>query len=110
MFKKIIIVFLFVSLPIIIFIYLFTQTDQKTIPSQPIVTTNPCIKSGCSGQLCLSKEDNSNIASTCEWQDSYACYKNAECKLQSNNKCGFTQTSELNNCLHQKPALNKPTN
>lgn len=51
---------------------------------------------GCSSQLCSDEE---GMVSTCEYRQEYACYKTAKCERQSNGKCGWTPTSELNLCL-----------
>ncbi len=62
-------------------------------------TAKTCRPTGCSGQIC-SDED---IASTCEYRSEYACYRNAECKRQSNGSCGWTQSSTLLACLSNPP-------
>jgi hypothetical protein len=55
----------------------------------------PCMKTGCSGQICADHE----VISTCEYSSEYACYKKATCERQANGDCGFTQTPELKSCL-----------
>lgn len=101
--KKIIIPLIFVVITLsIIFVLVFNKTKNNSLSPQ-----NPCIVAGCSGQFCVNQNDEP-IISTCEWTDQYACYKNAECKLQSNNQCGFTPTDELKKCLNQFTQLNKP--
>jgi hypothetical protein len=55
-----------------------------------------CYIGGCSSQLCT---DNPDVASTCEYIESYACYKTATCEQQTNGQCGWTQTSELTACI-----------
>lgn len=54
-----------------------------------------CIITGCSGQICAEEE----VATTCEYQPEYACYKNATCERQANGECGWTLTGELAQCL-----------
>ena len=54
-----------------------------------------CQKTGCSGQIC-SDED---VATTCEYRDEYACYRDAVCERQADGECGWTQTDELSACL-----------
>jgi eight-cysteine-cluster-containing protein len=58
----------------------------------------PCIKTGCSGQVCSDQE----VVTTCEYRSEYDCYKEAECKRQANGECGFTQTRELRACLNRR--------
>jgi len=61
---------------------------------------NPCIKSGCSGQLCTE----SAMMSTCDWRSQYGCYRNAKCEVQADGKCGWTMTDALKACLDQSTA------
>jgi hypothetical protein len=58
----------------------------------------PCIKTGCSSQICSDE----NVISTCEWRAEYACYQTATCERQSDGNCGFTKTPELTACLGRK--------
>lgn len=58
-----------------------------------------CIAGGCSGQLCVDASQG-EVMSTCEWTPAYGCYqKYGTCETQSDNTCGWTQTSELKQCL-----------
>lgn len=58
----------------------------------------PCIKTGCSSQICADH----NVISTCEFRPEYACYQKAACERQSDGNCGFTKTAELTECLARK--------
>lgn len=55
----------------------------------------PCVKTGCSGQICAEE----TMMSTCEYRAEYECYKKATCERQANGNCGFTKTPELTSCL-----------
>ena len=57
----------------------------------------PCIKTGCSRQVCSDEE----VITTCEYRPEYDCYKSARCERQANGACGFTQTRELTTCLNR---------
>lgn len=57
----------------------------------------PCMKTGCSGQVCSDQE----VITTCEYKTEYECYKKATCERQANGDCGFTPTTELNACLRR---------
>jgi hypothetical protein len=57
----------------------------------------PCIKTGCSGQVCSDQE----VVTTCEYRAEYDCYKQAQCERQANGECGFTQTPQLRSCLNR---------
>jgi hypothetical protein len=58
----------------------------------------PCIKTGCSDQVCAAEP----MMTTCEWRAEYACYQKARCERQSDGTCGFTRTAELTSCLAGK--------
>jgi len=79
------------SIPILFF--------TKNNPPPATVNDNPCIKSGCSGQLCVDKNINNIAITTCEWKEIYKCYKLATCEKQSNGKCGFSSNPEFVTCL-----------
>jgi eight-cysteine-cluster-containing protein len=55
----------------------------------------PCVVSGCSGQICAGEP----LFSTCEWRPGYACFANATCAPQRGGVCGWTMTDELRACL-----------
>ncbi len=54
----------------------------------------PCVVSGCSGQICASEP----LFSTCEWRPEYACFGSATCAPQAGG-CGWAMTDELRRCL-----------
>ena len=59
------------------------------------VSQKPCMKTGCSRQICSDEE----VITTCEFKPEYECYKKAACERQKNGECGFTPTPELAACL-----------
>lgn len=61
------------------------------------VSLKPCMKTGCSGQVCSDEE----VITTCEFKPEYECFKRAACERQKNGECGFTQTPELLRCLRR---------
>lgn len=66
------------------------------LPVSPIVS-GECYVGGCSGQVC---SDEPNAISTCEWSESYACYRTARCERQASGECGWTATEDLKHCLN----------
>lgn len=75
-----------------------TCTESNTCgmtcaPEAPVA--KPCVVSGCSGQICAESE----MVSTCEYREEYACYKSAICERNSAGSCGWRQTAELKSCL-----------
>lgn len=62
-------------------------------------TNTACMIAGCSNSLCVSEDKARDLVSTCEYKETYACYKTAKCEQQKNGECGWTQTEELTSCL-----------
>jgi len=78
-------------------VYVRTKSDSgSTGPDRG--SMKPCIKTGCSSQICADH----NVVSTCEFRPEYACYQKATCERQANGNCGFTKTPELTECLARK--------
>lgn len=71
--------------------------DVVQAPAKPNVGKG-CKIGGCSSQLCV-EEDSENTMSTCEWTEAYACYRTATCEKQPSGSCGWTETTELKQCL-----------
>lgn len=67
-------------------------------PIKP-VDKSGCYVGGCSSQVC---SDTEGMATTCEWQEEYACYQKATCERQTDGQCGWSYTPELNSCLLEK--------
>ena len=85
-----------------LFVEEITSTFPTQLPDGGIVS-NGCAVTGCSGQLCVS-EEASDTFTTCEYRAEYACYAEASCEPQTDGKCGWTQTTELKQCLANPPA------
>ncbi|MEZ4268929.1 MAG: Dickkopf N-terminal cysteine-rich domain-containing protein [Myxococcota bacterium] len=55
-----------------------------------------CQATGCSGQICASEP----MASTCEWQPWYACYKLAKCgAFGADGACSWSENPEFIACM-----------
>jgi hypothetical protein len=65
------------------------------LPTNATAALKPCIKTGCSKQICADEE----MMSTCDYRPEFECYKKAACERQADGNCGFTKTTELNSCL-----------
>lgn len=92
--------------------------SSSTTPSQPAPpppaegegggegsapATGECVKSGCSGTVCTTP--GNEMMTTCEMKPEYACYRDAECKVQENGECGWTMDDKLTACLASPPPL-----
>ena len=66
---------------------------------RPAKIGDGCFVIGCSNQICT---DDKELATTCEWYESYACYNNATCERQPDDECGWTKTDEIMSCIREK--------
>jgi hypothetical protein len=57
--------------------------------------TGRCKLSGCAHEVCADE----NVITPCIWRPQFECYKTALCEVQSDGKCGWTTTRELETCL-----------
>lgn len=73
------------------------KTSQFYLRAGKTTAQKPCMKTGCSGQVCSDQE----VITTCEFKAEYECYKKAACERQANGNCGFTPTPELTACLRR---------
>jgi eight-cysteine-cluster-containing protein len=73
-------------------------TEKISIKFKTAEVKDGCRIGGCSGQVC-SDED---VITDCAYREYYACYANAECARQTDGKCGWTMTQELQLCLADK--------
>ncbi len=78
--------------------YIKLLLDNKPTPLPMPVVKSECKVGGCSSQLCFDAREG-DMMSTCEYRDEYACYQSATCERQSTGQCGWTETSELKQCL-----------
>jgi|GEM_PF-3183695 len=66
-----------------------------------VVSGTGCKVSGCNGELCVSADVGG--FSPCVAYPRHNCFKGAECAVQSDGNCGWTQTPELTECLEKTP-------
>ncbi len=78
-------------------------TNDTVLPPGECFTDADCAVAGCSGQLCAPKEEASDIITTCEYKDEYACLKMTNCGCV-NNKCAWAQTQGYSECLESLQA------
>ena len=89
--KKLMILFL-------VFIIGCSNINNATPEDIECSVDSDCAIGGCSGQLCLTKENSQNIITTCEYKEEYGCYKLTSCGCVK-NKCQWQENSDFNNCL-----------
>jgi hypothetical protein len=74
------------------------KVSQFYLRKNSAVALKPCIKTGCSGQVCSDHD----VITTCIYRTEYECYKKATCERQSDGNCGWTKTPELTSCLRSR--------
>jgi hypothetical protein len=65
-------------------------------PDPDCAGSDGCFIGGCSSQVC---SDQPNVITTCEIQGHYACFQDATCERQADGNCGWTEDTELVECL-----------
>lgn len=63
--------------------------------SAPTTDAAPCVRSGCSGEICSDQPR----FSACVFRPEFACYRSATCERGADGQCGFRQTPALTTCL-----------
>ena len=72
-----------------------SQFYLRLAPKKSEAGLKPCIRTGCSSQICSDHD----VITSCDYRPEYECYKKATCERQANGDCGFTKTKELTDCL-----------
>ena len=64
------------------------------------VLEDGCMITGCSGTGCTETEEfqQQPYTTSCEWKSEYACFRTARCERQSDGRCGWTKTLQLQTC------------
>ena len=78
-------------------------TNTREIEKCVEETKNPtCIRSGCSGELCVPEGDpRTELSGICQWKPEYDCYRNAKCSSNELGQCNWEQTKELDKCIEK---------
>jgi len=66
-----------------------------------VMAKGGCVIGGCSSEICAEEA----LGSTCEFLEEYSCYKTATCERQTDGACGWTETSELTQCIDAARAV-----
>lgn len=81
-----------------------TYAEENSQTEGPYVAEGCKLASGCNGPtVCVNKESDENINTTCEASPKYTCYKKniARCEKQTTGNCGWSNTPELQLCFVQ---------
>lgn len=85
---------------------IFVEEIPQQNPSESgNLISNGCAIAGCSGQICVRSDIADSLVTTCEFRAEYACYREASCEPQADGICGWTETSELRQCLANPDAV-----
>lgn len=81
------------------------KRSQAAVGEAP-VTADGCVITGCDGSICTDSVTAQQYQSLmCPNQPANACYNGQVCKIQTTtNKCGWTQSPALAQCLGQAPS------
>ncbi|MBU1704601.1 MAG: eight-cysteine-cluster domain-containing protein, partial [Nanoarchaeota archaeon] len=85
------------------------DTDEDTNKDLECTQDSDCKREGCSGTLCYPV-DAPEIATICNWEPEYACYKDISCGCVE-NKCSWQETTEFQECVSKarsEPMVDSP--
>lgn len=86
-------------------VFLVLLIACEEVPTEPeiiggeCVSDDDCIKGGCSGTICQSK-DAEPIFTTCEYLPEYACYKQINCGC-IDGRCQWDKAEEFDRCVRE---------
>ncbi len=66
-----------------------------------------CVKAGCSGQVCTTKEKARGFVTTCELRPEYLCFGSTSCGCV-NGKCSWRRNPEFESCWIQETSAKLP--
>ncbi len=75
------------------------ECPESEVSEKECMTGDDCIKGGCSGTICQSK-DAEPIFTTCEYLPEYACYKQTNCGCVD-GKCQWDKAGEFDRCVRE---------
>lgn len=91
---------------LILMLLLIVSCEKTPSEPQPIgggdvecVTNDECIKGGCSGTICQSK-NMPPVFTTCEYLPEYDCYKEINCEC-IDGKCEWSKTEKFDKCVRE---------
>jgi hypothetical protein len=108
LFLGIVFIILTIVLVFIVVLMRFNQVNSIDVNNyelaRPANRETKCIIGGCSRQLCVNADGSGEQVSTCEWREEYSCFREnfAKCEVQQNGQCGWTENSELYQCIREK--------
>lgn len=59
-----------------------------------------CLISGCSGTLCVPRDQTPPQYTTCEWRPEYACFAEDDCLCRA-GQCRWAGTEAYDSCVSQ---------
>ncbi len=75
-------------------------SDTKEPAVRECASDSDCMRGGCSGQICGSRERVENLITTCEWMEVYGCYRMTDCGCVD-GKCDWQENKEFNDCMEK---------
>lgn len=83
------------------FVFLvWLSVNQKAEEAKTDNHLSQCVKSGCSGEVCV--EEGDDVTTTCIYLKWYPCLSLTRCERQVSGQCGWTENKTYLNCLKEK--------
>ena len=77
------------------------RPENKTKTDIECTLDSDCERGGCSSQLCLPKDKQTSVLTTCEFRPEYSCISLTNCSC-AENKCKWEDNKEYVDCLEEK--------
>ncbi len=72
---------------------------SDNIAEKECIKDSDCATAGCSGEICTTKEEASEIVTTCIYKPEFDCLKKTSCKC-INGKCQWEPNEDYIECLN----------
>lgn len=76
------------------------ETPPEPPQAAQCSTDSECATGGCSGQVCTTANEASDIITTCEYREEYGCLKLTSCGCVE-GRCAWRENSEYSKCLDE---------
>lgn len=77
------------------------EEKGRLLPPTANRVDTKCITGGCNNEICQGADEEER-ASICIYKAEFECYRGLRCEVQSDGKCGWSQTEEFLSCLEEK--------
>ena len=86
--------YIFVLILLVLTIFCFLNDKDIINTGEECIKDSECLVSGCSSEICSSKE----VITPCVWKEEYTCLQFTSCNC-NDGVCGWAETEAYSECL-----------